>query len=143
MLSGLFESIRCLDLLDHLRPEIIVADNDSRDETQCVMQAIARDFPSQIQILRVARPGKSAAVNDALGLAHGEYVAFLDDDVTVDRNWLKTLDAFIQKGEYQAGQGKIGLASADADDPRRDDSYPFIEPSPTSTMGPTWRKFIH
>lgn len=117
ILIGLLESIRCLDQLDQLQPEIIVADNDSCDETQSLTNVVARDFPSQIRILKVTRPGKSAAINDALRLAHGDYVAFLDDDVIVDRDWLKTLHAFLQKGEYQAGQGKIELHSPEADDP--------------------------
>lgn len=117
ILPGLFESIRCLDQLDQLQPEIIVADNDSCDETQSLIRAIARDFPSEIQILEVTRRGKSAAMNDALTLAHGDYIAFLDDDVIVDREWLKTIHTFFQNRDYQAGQGKIALHSPEADDP--------------------------
>ena len=104
--------------------------------------AIARDFPSQIRILKVTRRGKSAAINDALTLAHGDYVAFLDDDVIVDRDWLKTLHAFLKEREYQAGQGKIGLHSPDADDPKTRQLVSLYRTVPQLDMGPTWRRFI-
>ncbi len=47
ILTGLFESIRRLDQLDQLRPEIIVADNDSRDETQSVIRRSHEIFPAK------------------------------------------------------------------------------------------------
>lgn len=116
ILAGLFESIRHLDQLEHLQPEIIVADNDSSDETQSFVQSIIGNFPTRVQTLKVTRPGKSAAINDALALAHGNYVAFLDDDVIVDRNWLTSLHGFFQKEHYQAGQGRIGLCDSEIGD---------------------------
>ena len=116
-LGELLESIRGLRDLAETRPEIIVADNNSKDETKAISERLAASLPGQIKIIKVTRPGKSATLNEALRLASGDYVAFLDDDVIVDRDWLKTLNAFFQKGDYQAGQGKIGLHSPDADDP--------------------------
>ena len=117
ILAELFESIRHLDGLAQLQPEIIVADNDSRDETQVLLGSIAANFPARMHILKASRPGKSAAMNEALRAAQGEYVAFLDDDVIVDRSWLRAIEAFFRKGNFQAGQGKIGLRSPQADDP--------------------------
>jgi glycosyltransferase involved in cell wall biosynthesis len=135
-LAGLLESIRGLDQFEQLQPEIIVADNNSSDKTQSLIHACAQDFPSQIQILKVPRPGKSAAINEAINLAHGDYVAFLDDDVTVDRNWLKTLNAFFKEGDYQAGQGKIGLHSPDADDPKTRQLVSLYRTVPQLDHGP-------
>ncbi len=38
-------------------------------------------------------------------------VAFLDDDVVVDQNWLKAVESFFREGKYRVGQGQIQLQS--------------------------------
>ena len=117
VLEELLESIRRLRGLAETRPEIIVADNNSQDETKAISERFAADLPAQIKIINVTRPGKSATLNEALRLASGDYVAFLDDDVVVDQDWLSSLEDFFLRGEFHAGQGKIGLLSPQADDP--------------------------
>jgi glycosyltransferase involved in cell wall biosynthesis len=117
ILTQLLESIRQLDDVGMIRPEVFVADNNSNDDTYNFAASLANNFPTTIRVLKVGRPGKSAAINDALCLAGGDYVAFLDDDVVVDRGWLRALEVFLRTGGYQAGQGKIGLCSPEADDP--------------------------
>jgi glycosyltransferase involved in cell wall biosynthesis len=116
-LGELLESIRRLRDVAETRPEIIVADNNSTDETRAISERLAASLPGQIKIIKVTRPGKSATLNEALRLASGDYVAFLDDDVVVDPDWLSSLEDFFLRGEFQAGQGQIGLYSPDADDP--------------------------
>ena len=60
------------------KAEIIVADNDSRDNTYEHVNASAKCFPTTMRALKVPRPGKSAAVNDAVHAASGNILAFLD-----------------------------------------------------------------
>ena len=43
-------------------------------------------------------------------------MAFLDDDVIVDKTWLTALECFFRDGEYHAGQGIIRLPSPEGDD---------------------------
>jgi glycosyltransferase involved in cell wall biosynthesis len=117
ILTELLESIRQLDDVGTIRPEVIVADNNSNDDTYNLAASLAINFPTTLRVLKVVRPGKSAAMNEALRTAQGEYLAFLDDDVVVDRGWLRALEAFLGTGNFQAGQGKIGLRSPEADDP--------------------------
>jgi len=117
ILTQLLEIIRQLDDVGTIRPEVIVADNNSNDDTYNFAASLANNFPTTIRVLKVVRPGKSAAMNDALRLAGGDYVAFLDDDVVVDRGWLRALECLFRRGEFQAGQGRIGLRSPEADDP--------------------------
>ena len=49
--------------------------------------------------------------------ATGDVVAFLDDDVVVDKNWLAAIENFFRNSPYQVGQGIIRLPSPEQDDP--------------------------
>ena len=86
---------RTLDALGRQRwpreaMEVIVADNGSTDDTRGVVQAANADgLP--VRYLFVAPPGKSYAVNAALQLTRGELIAFTDDDVQPDPEWLAGL----------------------------------------------------
>jgi GT2 family glycosyltransferase len=117
ILAQLLDSIEQLEAIERILPEIIVADNDSRDNTYEHVKATARCFPTMIRALKVRRPGKSAAVNDAVRAAAGNVLAFLDDDVVVDKNWLTSIEEFFQRGQYHVGQGIIRLQSPAKDDP--------------------------
>ena len=117
MVQGLLDSMRELDGLDRIRPQIIVADNNSEDETWEVLQSITDDFPVPITVIKVQRAGKSAVVNEAVRRASGSMLAFLDDDVITDRGWLKAIERFVSRGAYRVGQGRIQLQSPEAEDP--------------------------
>lgn len=109
ILSELLESIKALIDLNGICPAIIVADNGSEDSTFEQVTSLARNFPVPLNVIKVLRPGKSAAVNEAVKIAHGEFLAFLDDDVVVERNWLSAVEEFFQDGRFQVGQGAIHL----------------------------------
>ena len=117
ILAQLLDSIEQLGAIERILPEIIVADNDSRDNTYEHVNSKARCFPTTIRALKVRRPGKSAAINDAVHTATGNILAFLDDDVVVDKTWLISIEEFFQNGKYQVGQGIVRLQSPAKDDP--------------------------
>ena len=116
-MGELLASIKNLHRLAELRPEIIVANNNSQDNTLAVVERAISELPTDVKVVNTTRPGKSAAINDALKLATGDYLAFLDDDVVVDHQWLATIQQFIDTGDYQVGQGRIGLREPEANDP--------------------------
>ncbi len=116
-LFRLVESVGQLAGLDRILPEVIVADNNSRDGTYEIVKATARRFPTTMRVLRVLRPGKSAAINDAVRIATGDVLAFLDDDVIVDKAWLTSVEEYFRTGEYQVAQGTVRLHSPAGDDP--------------------------
>ena len=69
--------------------EVLVADNGSSDDTVAVLESFARRSDAcTVRYLHVAAAGKSRAVNAALRDAHGDIVAFTDDDVLPNRSWL-------------------------------------------------------
>jgi glucosyl-dolichyl phosphate glucuronosyltransferase len=117
MIEALLVSMKNLAGLDRIRPQIIVADNNSQDETWELLHCIAKSFPLPVTLLKVQSPGKSAVINEALRKADGRILAFLDDDVTPDHGWLEAVERFVSRDGFQVGQGRIQHQSPDADDP--------------------------
>jgi GT2 family glycosyltransferase len=113
----LLASIGRLDDLARLRPEIIVSDNNANDDTWARVSALAQSFPIAIQTVKARKPGKSAAINEALRVAKGDILALLDDDVVVDSRWLTAVERFCGEGNYQVAQGRILLQPPEGDDP--------------------------
>jgi O-antigen biosynthesis protein len=77
--------------LDYPRYEIVVVDNaPHRPETAAlVAEHAAAGLP--VRYTSEPRPGVTHARNRGLSHARGTLVAFADDDVVVDRNWLRAL----------------------------------------------------
>lgn len=88
-------TLNCLLSLEYQGPagphfEIIAIDDGSTDGTYAVISELAAR-ESRIRVLRrspTARPGKSAALNDALPLARGEVIAVFDADARVAPDFL-------------------------------------------------------
>jgi glycosyltransferase involved in cell wall biosynthesis len=89
------------------RFQIVVADNGSSDSTAAVVEAACArlDVPS-IRYLFVAALGKSSAVNAALAHAHGDLLAFIDDDVLPAPTWIDRLAGAVAEtgADFVAGR---------------------------------------
>ncbi|MCF6290869.1 MAG: glycosyltransferase [Desulfobacterales bacterium] len=82
----------CLQsLLDNSRPpdEIIVADQSDGYATEETVAGIASGS-TVIRYERLDRRGKSRALNRAVEICAGDFLALTDDDVMVDKKWLET-----------------------------------------------------
>src|SRR5262245_21531557 len=91
-LKRLLDSLHGSTTLDSARLEIIVVNNGSTDETECLLKAEAAARRSnELIVLQQPIPGKSHAINLALGVAHGEILVVLDDDVSVHPDCLAKL----------------------------------------------------
>lgn len=76
---------RCLDALaaQTLDPgsfEVIVADDASGDGTAAAVEAYAATAPFRLRVLRLAKMGKPAALNEAIETCEAGVCLFLDDD---------------------------------------------------------------
>ncbi len=87
------ELARCLDSLtaiDYPRFEIIVVDNaPSDEETRKIVDSFADD--SRVRYVRENIAGSSRARNRGTAEAKGSIVAFTDDDVLADPQWLNAV----------------------------------------------------
>ena len=87
--------------------ELIVVDNNSSDGTREVAARFERFEGCRYVFER--RQGLSAARNRGVAEASGEIVAFLDDDVIVDKGWLTSLQACFDETGAEAVGGRSHL----------------------------------
>jgi O-antigen biosynthesis protein len=89
----------CLDSLarlDYPNYEVVVVDNDPvTDATASLMPGRPE---TNLRYVRESRRGLAAAHNCGLEHAAGDIIAFTDDDVIVDRNWLTEVARAFQAG---------------------------------------------
>lgn len=111
-------------LPDSVEWEVLVVDNNSKDQTPEVVDGFSRRHPGRFRYLFEARQGKSHALNAGIREARGEVLAFMDDDVTVEPTWLRILTAPLESGVWAGVGGRILPAQA------------FSPPSWLSLKGP-------
>ncbi len=86
------------------RFEVLVVDNAPSNEQTKVLVA---SLPT-VRYVREPKPGLDFARNRAIKEATGELLAFLDDDVVVDRNWLDGLiEAWVENPDAAAFTGLV------------------------------------
>ena len=77
--------------------EILIVDNNSNDQSRFVTESFISRFRGKLRYLFERQQGKSYAINLGIKEAKGEILAFTDDDVLVDVDYLrKIVDAFAQ-----------------------------------------------
>jgi len=75
----------------NLSVEIIVVDNNSRDDTKEVVAQAARTSVVPVHYVFEPSQGLSFARNRGLKASNGSIIAFTDDDCVVDSNWIAAL----------------------------------------------------
>jgi glycosyltransferase involved in cell wall biosynthesis len=106
-LSKALESIAVQQLPDSVKWEVLVVDNNSKDNTRGAVDEFCRKYPGRFRYLFESQSGKSRALNAGIQAARGNILAFMDDDVTVDPAWLQNLTATLDKGECVGAGGRI------------------------------------
>lgn len=65
--------------------EIIIVDDHSTDNTRDAVEALKREHPGCVKVLHHReRRGKGTAIRDAMPLASGRFIAYLDADGVID-----------------------------------------------------------
>lgn len=86
--------------------EVFVVDN--APTTTATRDVVASFADARLHYVLEARPGVSRARNAGLALASGAVVAFVDDDVVVDRHWLAALaDAYARDADVVCVTGLV------------------------------------
>jgi glycosyltransferase involved in cell wall biosynthesis len=78
---------------DTFAVEVVVVDNNSRDDTRAVVESCMPRFGGRLRYVFEARQGQSHARNTGMREARGLLVVFTDDDVLPSPNWLIALRA--------------------------------------------------
>lgn len=87
--------------------ELLVVDNNSRDNTAEVVHKFAGNATFPVRYLFEKQQGRSAAVNAGIAVAKGEIVAFTDDDVLLHPDWLRNLMRTFERFDCAAVGGRV------------------------------------
>lgn len=87
--------------------EIIVVDNNSTDDTPQVVEECNRDGKKESIYVKEPNLGLHNARHAGAKAAKGEILAYVDDDVICDKNWLSELVKPYADPEVGCGGGKI------------------------------------
>ena len=106
LLSRALDSVLNSELPESFQWELLVVDNNSSDKTRAVVDSYRTRFPN-LRYIFEARQGKSHALNRGLQEAKGDILAFMDDDVQVDPQWLSKISAPFHAGSWAGVGGRI------------------------------------
>ena len=91
------ESVLRQDFIDW---ELVIINDGSVDNTQCICDQFA-EKDSRIRVISKVNAGVSAARNDGIHAAKGDYLFFLDSDDKLGDNVIQKVNAEISRLDYQ------------------------------------------
>jgi glucosyl-dolichyl phosphate glucuronosyltransferase len=101
------QSLRAMSRPANVSWELVIVDNNSRDETRAVVEDFSRTSGIETSYVFERRQGLSFARNAGIREARGDIVAFTDDDVTVDSQWLEQIRETFAQTECLGVGGRI------------------------------------
>ncbi len=108
-LAKTLESIAASILPESVEWEVLVVDNNSKDQTREVAENISDLYPGRFRYIHEPQQGLSHARNTGIRAARGDILAFTDDDVIVEPTWLDNLTAPLRSGDWGGAGGRILL----------------------------------
>src|SRR5215470_11241103 len=101
------ESFAKLRIPPTLDWELLVVDNNSTDATAAtVFRHIDRHGP-RVRYIFEGQQGRSAALNAGIAASKGEIIAFTDDDIILDPDWLSQIYRAFDDRSVSAVAGRI------------------------------------
>lgn len=91
----------------HLAWELVLVDNNSRDDTREAVKKFASNATFPIRYIFEKQQGRSAALNAGIAGAKGEIIAFTDDDVLLHPDWLRNLARTFERFDCAAVAGRV------------------------------------
>ncbi len=90
-LKETLESLLNIDLDGSFNHEILVVDNNSHDDTSKIVKLLAPKFQASLRYIFEKRQGKCHALNVGISESKGEVIAFTDDDVSFNKDYLNQI----------------------------------------------------
>lgn len=106
-LRAALSSVAVSQMPESVSWEVLVVDNNSTDSTRAVVEEYSDKYPGRLRYLFEARPGKSNALNTAIRETKAQILAFMDDDVQVQPDWLHMLTRVFADQAYRGAGGRI------------------------------------
>jgi glycosyltransferase involved in cell wall biosynthesis len=92
----------------HHRYEVIVVDNNSTDDTREQIARVIADGASCVRYVFEGRQGVSNARNTGIAEARAPIIAFLDDDIRLEPDWIDTIGrVFAARPDVDCIGGKV------------------------------------
>ena len=109
LLDGALAALAAQDTPPGLGWEMVVVDNNSRDDTPAVVERRAPGFPVRLRRVFEARQGLSLARNTGVAAVAGRIVAFTDDDGRPAPDWLAAVVRAFEEWTADIVGGRILL----------------------------------
>ena len=90
-LKRTLESITASFIPNDLRWELLIVDNNSKDNTKEIVESFQKSCPFRILYIKEEKQGLSHARNRGVRESKGRLIAFTDDDTVVDKKWVATI----------------------------------------------------
>lgn len=90
-LAKTLESLRRLRSPNNVKWRILVIDNNCTDDTNSVLDRFSLQFGERLCHVFEKKPGLCYARNAAVSASQADVIAFLDDDVDVEPQWLEAM----------------------------------------------------
>lgn len=90
--------------------ELVVVANDCSDNTGTAVSNRLKRFPAKGKVVTEPVPGLNVARNRGMQESSGELCLFIDDDISMDENWLSEILVFFRKTEADCAGGRVDLA---------------------------------
>ncbi len=131
------ESVAASRMPENAVWKIVVVDNNSSDATPSVVREFEAKHPGRFRYIFESKPGKSNALNRGIADTNAEVLAFMDDDVIVDPDWLWNLTKIFEDEKY-VGSGGVILPETNFKQPKwLDTSYRYsLAPLAMFDLGP-------
>lgn len=106
-LEETLQSLVEMNVPDDIDWDVLVVDNNSTDQTRNVVGRVSTRSAVEIRYLFEPTQGLSHARNLGITSSDKDYIAFTDDDVVVDSNWLTEIVRVFQETRADCVGGKV------------------------------------
>lgn len=84
------QCLRCLQSIDYPKWELIIVDQSRDNRTGQIVAAFSSTLPN-LKYLRIDSKGLSRSRNIGIDNSSGDIIAFIDDDCTIEPDWLEQI----------------------------------------------------
>lgn len=112
------EALQAQEVPAGLQWEVVLVDNNSKDKTVEVSQAIwSKNNITTFRIVEETRPGQAYARKKGIQETKFDIISFIDDDNRVCTNWIALVDEIFKNHPECAACGGIGRAVFEKEEP--------------------------